>query len=129
MANIRWLDVIIILLYMVAVAYIGWRCSHRQTTTESYFVAKRAIPHWVMGFSFFATLISSITFIAYPGSAYASNWNELNRVAFRKQIPISDFPDQVQTGLDEHQPVSLAEQLRAVQGQGWRRVADCEEDG
>ena len=75
--NIRWLDLLIIAAYMVAVAYIGWRCSHRQTSTESYFVAKRSVPHWAMAFSFFATLISSITFIAYPGSAYASNWNEL----------------------------------------------------
>jgi len=75
--NIRWLDLLIIAVYMVAVAYIGWRCSHRQTSTENYFVAKRSIPHWAMAFSFFATLISSITFIAYPGSSYAGNWNEL----------------------------------------------------
>lgn len=75
--NIRWLDLAIIVTYMVAVAYIGWRCSHRQTTTENYFVARRSVPHWAMAFSFFATLISSITFIAYPGSAYAANWNEL----------------------------------------------------
>src|SRR5262249_21417998 len=30
-----------------------------------------------MGVSIYAALISSITFIAYPGSAYAGNWNEL----------------------------------------------------
>ncbi len=77
MSSLRWLDMVIIALYMVAVAWIGWRCSRRQTSTESYFVAKRSIPHWAMAFSFFATLISSITFIAYPGSAYASNWSEL----------------------------------------------------
>lgn len=75
--NIRWLDLGIIVAYMAAVAWIGWRCSHRQTTTESYFVARRSVPHWAMAFSFFATLISSITFIAYPGSAYAGNWGEL----------------------------------------------------
>ncbi len=75
--NIRWLDLLIIALYMVAVACIGWRCSHRQTTTENYFVARRSVPHWAMAFSFFATLIISITFIAYPGSAYAGDWNEL----------------------------------------------------
>ena len=62
--HIRWLDLLIIALYMVAVAYIGWRCSHRQTSTENYFVPRRSVPHWAMAFSFFATLISSITFIA-----------------------------------------------------------------
>lgn len=77
MGAVRWLDLVVIALYMCAVAYIGWRCSHRQTSTESYFVARRSVPHWAMGFSFFATLISSITFIAYPGSAYEGNWGEL----------------------------------------------------
>jgi len=75
--NLRWLDAAVIFVYMAAVAYIGWRCSRRQTSTESYFVAKRSVPHWAMAFSVFATLISSITFIAYPGSSYATNWGEL----------------------------------------------------
>lgn len=74
---VRWIDLVVIVLYLGAVAYIGWRCSHRQTSTESYFIARRSVPHWAMGFSFFATLISSITFIGYPGSAYAGNWGEL----------------------------------------------------
>jgi solute:Na+ symporter, SSS family len=73
----RWPDLIIIAVYLLAVAWIGWRCSRRQTSTETYFLAKRSIPHWAMAFSMFATLISSITFIGYPGSGYASNWNEL----------------------------------------------------
>jgi solute:Na+ symporter, SSS family len=75
--NIRWLNLLITALCMRAVAYIGWRCSRRRTSTESYFVARRTIPYWAMACSFFATLISSITFIAYPGSASAGNWNEL----------------------------------------------------
>jgi SSS family solute:Na+ symporter len=77
MEYLRWLDLLVIAVYMAAVATIGWRCSRRQASTEAYFVAKRAVPHWAMAFSFFATLISSITFIAYPGSSYAGNWNEL----------------------------------------------------
>ncbi len=77
MGFVRWLDLAVIALYMGAVAYIGLRCSRRQTSTESYFVARRSVPHWAMGISVFATLISSITFIAYPGSAYAGNWAEL----------------------------------------------------
>src|SRR4029077_20990958 len=56
---------------------IGLWFARRQTSTEAYFFAKRSIPHWAMGVSIYAALISSITFIAYPGSAYAGNWNEL----------------------------------------------------
>ncbi len=77
MAHLRWLDLLVILAYLAVVAGIGWHYARRQASTEDYFVARRAVPHWAMAFSFFATLISSITFIAYPGSAYAGNWNEL----------------------------------------------------
>jgi len=75
--KLRLLDLAIVVIYMVAVAFIGWRCSRKQDNTENYYVAKRAIPAWAMAFSFFATLVSSLTFISYPGSGYAGNWNEL----------------------------------------------------
>jgi SSS family solute:Na+ symporter len=77
MNTLRWLDMVVIIVYMVAMVLIGLWFSRRQTSTEAYFVAKRSIPHWAMGISIYAALISSITFIAYPGSAYAGNWNEL----------------------------------------------------
>ena len=77
MMSLRWLDLFVIALYFAGVAWIGFRFSRRQTTTEAYFVASRSIPHWAMGLSIFATLISSITFIAYPGAAYKENWNLL----------------------------------------------------
>ncbi len=75
--GVRWLDLIVIVLYLGMVTWIGTRVWRRQTSTEAYFVAKRSIPHWAMAFSFFATLISSITFVAYPGSAFAGDWREL----------------------------------------------------
>lgn len=77
MTNLRWLDAAVILVYLASMVLIGRWFARRQTTTEAYFVAKRSIPHWAMGISIYAALISSITFIAYPGSAYAGNWNEL----------------------------------------------------
>src|SRR5881275_2345781 len=77
MMGMRSLDAVVICAYMAAMLLVGLRFARRQTTTESYFVAKRSIPHWAMGISIYATLITSITFIAYPGSAYAGNWSEL----------------------------------------------------
>lgn len=62
---------------MAVMAGLGIRFSRRQTSTERYFVAKRSIPAWAMGLSLLATLISSVTFIAYPGSAYARDWSNL----------------------------------------------------
>jgi SSS family solute:Na+ symporter len=77
MNSLRALDLVVIALYFAGVAAIGLRFARRQTSTEAYFVARRSIPAWAMGFSIFATIISSITFIAYPGAAYNGNWNLL----------------------------------------------------
>ena len=77
MNALRWLDLVVIVLYLSAMVIMGFWFSRRQTSTETYFVASRSIPHWAVGISIYAALISSITFIAYPGSAYAGNWNEL----------------------------------------------------
>ena len=77
MSSLRVPDLIVIALYFVGVAFIGFSFARRQNSTETYFVARRSVPHWAMGLSMFATIISSITFIAYPGAAYAGNWNQL----------------------------------------------------
>lgn len=77
MSSIRWIDFAVIVLYMAAILAIGLRFSRRQTSTERYFTAKRSIPGWATGLSLLATLISSVTFIAYPGSAYAADWSNL----------------------------------------------------
>jgi SSS family solute:Na+ symporter len=72
----RALDIIVIALYMATLLGIGIRFARRQTTDE-YFVAGRSIPGWVMGLSLLATIITSVTFVAYPGAAYASDWSLL----------------------------------------------------
>src|SRR5215469_11185131 len=77
MNSLRPLDLIVIAIYFAAVAFIGLKFMRRQKSTETYFVADRKIPWWAMGLSVFATIISSITFIAYPGAAFKGNWNQL----------------------------------------------------
>lgn len=77
MHSLHLTDLVIIVIYMVAMALIGVWFSRRQTSTERYFIAQRSIPGWAMGISLYATVISSVTFIAYPGAAYAGDWNQL----------------------------------------------------
>jgi solute:Na+ symporter, SSS family len=74
---VRWLDLVVIAAYMAALVLLGLRFARRQTSTDRYFVANRSIPGWAAGMSLLATLISSVTFIAYPGSAYAGDWSNL----------------------------------------------------
>jgi SSS family solute:Na+ symporter len=73
----RVLDIVVIAVYMVALVGIGVRFARRQTTTDNYFLANRSIPGWAMGLSLLATIITSVTFIAYPGSSYAGDWSML----------------------------------------------------
>jgi solute:Na+ symporter, SSS family len=73
----RTLDIIVIAAYLAGLVSIGLRFARRQRTTEDYFVAGRSIPGWAMGLSLLATIITSVTFIAYPGSAYAGDWSLL----------------------------------------------------
>jgi len=73
----RALDIVVIVAYMAGLVGIGIRFARKQTTTDNYFLANRSIPGWAMGLSLLATIITSVTFIAYPGSAYSGDWSLL----------------------------------------------------
>src|SRR6202012_3558728 len=75
--HMRSLDLIVIAAYLAGLVAIGLPFARRQRTTEQYFVAGRSVPGWAMGLSLLATIITSVTFIAYPGSAYAGDWSLL----------------------------------------------------
>ena len=71
----QWPNFVVILAYLGFLLCLCLYFSRRQTTTETYFVAKRSVPGWAMGISLVATIITSVTFIAYPGAAYAGDWS------------------------------------------------------
>lgn len=70
-------DILVLLLYLIALVVIGLRFARRQRSTSEYFVAGRSIPGWAMGLSLLATIITSVSFVAYPGAAYAGDWSLL----------------------------------------------------
>lgn len=67
-------DYIVIAISLIVPIYISIRFAKKQTNTDNYFKGGGSIPAWAVGMSILATLISSITFLAYPGSGYSSNW-------------------------------------------------------
>lgn len=73
----RWPDAIVVVVYLAALAGVGLRVARRQNSTREYFLADRTIPGWAIGMSLLATIITSVTFIAYPGAAYAGDWSLL----------------------------------------------------
>lgn len=68
------LDYAIIIMVLLGTLSFGLRFAKKQKTTQSFFLAKGKIPSWAIGMSLLATLISSVTFLAYPGTGYSSNW-------------------------------------------------------
>lgn len=70
-------DYMIIVLSLVVSVGIGVRFSRGQKSTSKYFAAEGKIPAWAIGLSILATLVSSITFLAYPGEGFTTNWIRL----------------------------------------------------
>ena len=70
----HWIDYVIVAISVILAVGVGIYFSHRQKDTKTYFAGGGKIPAWAIGMSIFATLISSVTFLAYPGAAYAGNW-------------------------------------------------------
>ncbi|WP_167607174.1 sodium:solute symporter [Maribellus sediminis] len=75
--SIHIIDWIIIIATFVLTIGVGLYFSKRQKDTGNYFKAGGKIPSWAIGMSILATLISAVTFLAYPGEGYSSNWIRL----------------------------------------------------
>jgi len=71
---IHWIDTAIILVSVLFTIGTGFYFSKRQKSSDRYFSGSKTIPAWAIGISIFATLLSSVTFLAYPAAAYKSNW-------------------------------------------------------
>jgi solute:Na+ symporter, SSS family len=72
--TIHWIDTLIVFISVLATIGVGLYFSKRQKSSDHYFAGGKNIPSWAIGISIFATLISSVTFLAYPAAAYKSNW-------------------------------------------------------
>jgi solute:Na+ symporter, SSS family len=73
-SSIHLIDYLIIGFFLLATLYLGFRFSKDQKTTKTFFIAQGKVPTWAIGLSLLSTLISSVTFLAYPGTGFSSNW-------------------------------------------------------
>nr|WP_288661669.1 sodium/solute symporter [uncultured Alistipes sp.] len=71
------LDIGVITLYFLSLAFIGWYFSKNQKTSDDYFKGGGRIPWFIVGLSIFGTALSAITFMAIPAKAYATDWSYL----------------------------------------------------
>jgi SSS family transporter len=72
--SLHFADILIIAIFLAVTLYLGLRFARKNQSTQSYFLAKGKVPAWAIGMSLLSSMISSVTFLAYPGEGYSSNW-------------------------------------------------------
>ncbi len=60
--------------YLLLIVAVGFYFATRNKSTDDFFRGGQRVPAWAAGLSIFATLLSSITFIAIPAKVYCTNW-------------------------------------------------------
>ena len=73
-SNLQFWDFLIIGISLIIPIVVSLKFSRNQNSIKKFFKAGGSVPAWAVGMSILATLISSITFLAYPGEGYSSNW-------------------------------------------------------
>lgn len=68
------LNLVVLGIYPLIMLGIGFWCSTKGNDAEGFFRAGQQIPWWAAGLSIYATMLSSITFMAVPAKAYSTNW-------------------------------------------------------
>jgi SSS family solute:Na+ symporter len=74
--------------YFLMVLGIGFSFNKRSRSVEGFTAASRNLPGWLTGLSILGTYVSSISFLALPGKAYADNWNPF---VFSISLPIATW--------------------------------------
>lgn len=82
------LDIIVFLVFTGGVVFFGCSFFEKKRSSDDMTAAGRSLPGWVVGMSIFATYVSSISYLAYPGKAYMSDWNAF---VFGLSIPIASY--------------------------------------
>ena len=82
------IDFIVFIVFTLGVVVFGCSFFRKGSSAEEFTSAGHSIPGWVVGMSIFATYVSSISYIGYPGKAFAADWNAF---VFSLSIPIASY--------------------------------------
>jgi len=82
------IDFIVFIAFTAGVVLFGCSFFRKGSTADDFTRAGHSLPGWVVGMSIFATYVSSISYIGYPGKAFAADWNAF---VFSLSIPIASF--------------------------------------
>ena len=72
---LSWLDYLMLVLYFALNLGIGvWSSRRRKMTSKSFFLGNGQVAWWAAAISYFATGVSSISFMGIPAKTFAGDW-------------------------------------------------------
>ena len=69
-----WLNWTVLAAYLLGMLALGFYFMRREGGSDDFFKGGGRIPWWAAGISIYATMLSAITYMAYPAKAYATDW-------------------------------------------------------
>lgn len=80
------IDLIVFFLYIFGIIIFGSTFFRKNKTSSAFTLGNRNIPGLIVTMSIFATFVSSISYLALPGSAYLKDWNAF---VFSLSLPVA----------------------------------------
>lgn len=69
-----WLNMTVLVVYLLCVVLVGLFFMFKNKNTDDYFRGGQSIPWWAAACSIYATMLSSLTYVALPAIVYQTNW-------------------------------------------------------
>ena len=76
------------LAYLIFILLLSFFFYKKKPSAKSFILGHGNIPNWVVSMSIFATFVSSISYLALPGSSFNNNWNPF---VFSLSIPLASI--------------------------------------
>jgi SSS family solute:Na+ symporter len=69
-----WVNMTVLVVYLLSMVLVGLFFVFKNKNTNDYFRGGQSIPWWAAACSIYATMLSSLTYVALPAVVYQSNW-------------------------------------------------------
>ena len=69
-----WLNWTVLIAYLIGMLLLGFYFMRKESGADDFFKGGGRIPWWAAGISIYATMLSAITYMAYPAKAFATDW-------------------------------------------------------
>lgn len=69
-----WQNMTVLIVYLLAMVLVGVYFLNKNKSVDDYFRGGQSIPWWAAACSMYATMLSSLTYVAMPALVYRTDW-------------------------------------------------------